>query len=55
MKDMFVVKMVVGDGPLVNIVHIMLILGKKKKSRSSGNEMTPLDLLSFDIFVYQPG
>lgn len=45
-----------GDGgwrwPSEDNVHIMLCLETKKR-QSSGNEVTPLDLLSCDIFVFQ--
>lgn len=51
MKGLHVVKMVVEDGPLKHCSHYAL---PREKRQSSGNEMTPLDLLSCDIFVFQP-
>lgn len=51
MKGLHVVKMVVEDGLLKHCSHYAL--PKEKKRQSSGNEMTPLDLLPCDIFVFQ--
>lgn len=51
MKGLHVVKMVVGDGPLKHCSHYAL--PKEKKGQSTGREMTPLDLLSCDIFVFR--
>lgn len=51
MKDLHVVKMAVEDGPLKHCSHYAL--PKEKKRQSSGNEMTSMDLLSCDIFVFQ--
>lgn len=51
MKGSHVVRTVVEDGPRKHCSHYAL--PKEKKRQSSGNEMTPLDLLSCDIFVFQ--
>lgn len=50
MKGLHVVKMVVEDGPLKHCSHYAL---PREKRQSSGNETSPLDLLSCDIFVFQ--
>ncbi|KAM7403147.1 hypothetical protein PAMA_003866 [Pampus argenteus] len=50
MKGSHVGKMVVEEGPLKHCSHYAL---PGEKRQSSGNEMTPLDLLSCDIFVFQ--
>lgn len=49
MKGLYVFKMVVKDGRLIHGPHYALPWDKEQ---SSGNDMTPLDLLSCDIFVY---